>query len=483
MDKTKLLNILSPVLLIFTTVLVILFSRGWRLDIQEGTVVNTGILDISSEPRGAQIFIDGLQKGKTPTVIDSLLPGKYQLELRKDLYTSWTKEITIKEEYVTKIVANLFEEENELTQITDQPVEDVIFSELGNEALILNKHNGNQGLWKIQLNQSFFQSERSKTKIINLVEPGYFDLLKSEYKIIPNENFSKAILKVNNDREDSRYFLLNLMRGSSEITDITEYLYLNEDFLWLKDNITIAIEQTEKLMLFNTNDFSLSVLSNWPVLTWSAGNNFIYFINNNPLIDERKVFKTTLDGLSREELIIEGEIEMDDISSIYFNQGYLSILFTTSNRTYLYNLKTNKVVLINEESLRSVSTSPNERYVLLSRDSETIKYVYDFEENLLKEYNTQAENLNVEKLKWSPNGLKIFYRYTLDTGNNKIVSMDYDGSNFYELINFTEYQGRFDSSFGFKSDSKEIFFPLPVNTEDLEHKNSWEEYIFKLQLR
>ncbi len=48
-------------LIAVTTVLVILYGKGYRIFVQHGTptVSNTGILNLSSDPTGAQVFIDG----------------------------------------------------------------------------------------------------------------------------------------------------------------------------------------------------------------------------------------------------------------------------------------------------------------------------------------------------------------------------------------------------------------------------------------
>ncbi len=488
MKDSKILNLLSPILIIGTTILVILFSRGWRLDFEEKTVIATGILDITSEPRGATIYINGEKKGKTPTVIDSLSPGKYQLELRKDLYTNWTKEIEIKEEYVSKITANLFEEENELTQISDTPLENIIFSKSGNEAIVINTHNGDQGIWKTQLNESFFQLERSRIKIADLIEQEKYDLLKSNYQITANNNFSKALLQIDLEEGSRQIFLLNLLKENSEIIELTELLGDAESYFWLNDNLTIAISIGEKLETFNTTNRSLSIVSNWPIVTWTASQDTLYFINIDEKNDEKRLFQAKLDGSNREELIIEDDtIEIATITAIDYNEEYTTLLISSTDRTDLFNTKSEKVTPIYESASVLISESPDERFSLLMNLNESKSYVYDFEENTLIVFTSEIE-VNPSNFTWPPNSLKLFYRYTSAEGENKLVSMDYDGTNYYELLVTPEYNGNLESEFGFSSDSKEVYFPLPVSTETdtvdgSEQDIIWEEYIFKLQLR
>jgi len=486
MKESKIFNILSPILIIGTTIIVILFSRGWRLNLKEKTVVATGIIDITSDPKGATIYIDGEKKGKTPTVIDSIIPGVYQLELRKDLYTNWIKEVEIREEYVTKITANLFEENNELTQLTNTPLEDVIFSKSGNEAIVINTHNGDQGIWKTQLNQSFFQLEMSKIKIADLVEPDAFDILTSSYTILPNNNFSKAILYIEEKDNLKRYFMLDLLKANAEIIEISEYLEKAKDYKWLRDDLTLAIETEQELATFNTKDNILSIVSNWPVVTWTESNDNIYFINTNTSNQVKSIFTSRINGGSREKFLLNNEAEISEIRNLSYNQEYSTLIISSANDTKLLNTKTGKETLVFDSPSSIINISPNERYVIINNVSESKNYVYDFEENTLTAFMTSIE-ANPGDFTWTPNELKLFYRYTTPEAENKLISMDYDGTNFHELLNTTNYKGKLANIFGFSSDSKEVYFPLPLSLEtDIDKSDKttvWEEYIFKLQLR
>jgi len=78
------------------TPLVILYTAGYGYDFKRGRIEKTGILYVDSKPTGANIFINGQLSGKTPKRITKMLPDKYQLEIKKDGYRFWNKEIEIK---------------------------------------------------------------------------------------------------------------------------------------------------------------------------------------------------------------------------------------------------------------------------------------------------------------------------------------------------------------------------------------------------
>jgi hypothetical protein len=99
-------------LTVFFTFLVIVFliiaySRGYRVNLQKKTVTSTGILAISSFPKAAKVYLNGKLKGITDLNLN-LEPGEYQVEVKKEGYTSWQKKIKLKGELVITLDALLF---------------------------------------------------------------------------------------------------------------------------------------------------------------------------------------------------------------------------------------------------------------------------------------------------------------------------------------------------------------------------------------
>jgi hypothetical protein len=99
-------------LTVFFTFLVIVFliiaySRGYRVNLQKKTVTSTGILAISSFPKAAKVYLNGKLKGITDLNLN-LEPGEYQVEIKKEGYTSWQKKIKLKGELVITLDALLF---------------------------------------------------------------------------------------------------------------------------------------------------------------------------------------------------------------------------------------------------------------------------------------------------------------------------------------------------------------------------------------
>lgn len=105
--KTILLALLSLGLIASGTYIAIKFGQGYRPSLESRTIQGTGLLVVNSFPSAAQVFING----KLATATDDTLnlpPGEYEIEIRKDGFTSWKKTLSLKAELVTQTNTTLF---------------------------------------------------------------------------------------------------------------------------------------------------------------------------------------------------------------------------------------------------------------------------------------------------------------------------------------------------------------------------------------
>jgi hypothetical protein len=58
-------------------------------------IVTTGSLSVSSSPSGAAVYVDGLYRGITSTVVGNLSPGQHSVRLSKAGYQDWTGSVSI----------------------------------------------------------------------------------------------------------------------------------------------------------------------------------------------------------------------------------------------------------------------------------------------------------------------------------------------------------------------------------------------------
>jgi hypothetical protein len=75
---------------------VVLYTAGFRLNLGTLHVVKTGLLSVHTAASGADVLVDGLrQNGKTPVLIDNLLPGEHLVRVEKAGFIPWEKRLVI----------------------------------------------------------------------------------------------------------------------------------------------------------------------------------------------------------------------------------------------------------------------------------------------------------------------------------------------------------------------------------------------------
>lgn len=82
---------------------VVLYTMGYRYNFSAGRVQKTGLMKITSVPKDADIFLNGIkyEKSQTPAKIEYLLPGDYEIKISKDGYHDWQKKLAVYENGTT----------------------------------------------------------------------------------------------------------------------------------------------------------------------------------------------------------------------------------------------------------------------------------------------------------------------------------------------------------------------------------------------
>lgn len=88
---------------LIATPLIVLYTMGYRYNLAKGRVQKTGIIRVTSEPKGADIYLNGIkyELGQTPARVEKLLPGDYEIKLSKEGYYDWQKKLPVYENGTT----------------------------------------------------------------------------------------------------------------------------------------------------------------------------------------------------------------------------------------------------------------------------------------------------------------------------------------------------------------------------------------------
>jgi hypothetical protein len=75
--------------------LIVLYVRGIAYDFSKKTFVTTGILAVRSDPSSAQIYLHNKLVRKSSGDVRFLVPGEYEVTIKKDGYQDWKKRLEI----------------------------------------------------------------------------------------------------------------------------------------------------------------------------------------------------------------------------------------------------------------------------------------------------------------------------------------------------------------------------------------------------
>lgn len=127
MHKQLLISASIVLFLLLGTFLVVLYGKGYRFGFSEGKpgVSGTGMLVATSNPDGAQVFINGHLTTATNNTLN-FFPGIYDVRIFKDGYFPWEKKIKVEKEVVSKAEAMLFSTTPKLESITTTGAENPV---------------------------------------------------------------------------------------------------------------------------------------------------------------------------------------------------------------------------------------------------------------------------------------------------------------------------------------------------------------------
>jgi len=226
--------------LVLATIFAILYARGYRLLVSKGspTVSKTGILNVTSAPNSAQVYIDGHLTGTTASTIN-LPPNKYTVKVTKDGYYDWQKDVQIQTEVVTSIDALLFPNSPTLQSISTFGVEQALVDPSGSKLAfkIASQSARKNGIYVFNMtsrNLPILAGQSSSTQIVDDTvdnfsgslltwSPDGTQLLASISATIDNSNPDQALSPsvLRSSTGSSTYYLLKTDSFNDTPQDVT----------------------------------------------------------------------------------------------------------------------------------------------------------------------------------------------------------------------------------------------------------------------
>lgn len=105
-----------------------------------------GSVKVTSNPSGAEVYVDGKRKGVTPTTIDNLVPGSHKLELRKNSYVNINQTVQVVGDQIISTTAE-FTTKQSIQTLRDHAKRNHIYITAGFQAGALMASNFGLGFY------------------------------------------------------------------------------------------------------------------------------------------------------------------------------------------------------------------------------------------------------------------------------------------------------------------------------------------------
>lgn len=179
-------TLVSAIIIILGTLVAIQYAKGGFRFTQTGFTPQTGLLSANSFPTGAEVYADG----ELVTATDNtayLSPGEYWIEIRKEGYSPWSKQLTIQEELVTQTNALLFPIAPSLTPLTLTGAENLVPSPDGQKIVFYSHQEQSperSGLYLLELTNTLLPLGRGPRLLA--IDVPELDLANAQFIWSPN---------------------------------------------------------------------------------------------------------------------------------------------------------------------------------------------------------------------------------------------------------------------------------------------------------
>jgi hypothetical protein len=294
------------IFLVLGTTAAVLYSNGYRIGVNEGkpTLAKTGILNATSIPRGAQVYINNHPTTATDNTVN-LTPGQYTIKITKEGYIPWEKNVIIKEQLVTNTDAMLYPAAPSLQSLSTFGIESPVMDPSGTKLAfrITGQSPRKNGIYVLDMTGPTFPvliGQSSSTQVVSDV----VDLF-SEAHITWAPDGQQLLASTSGTLGVPTYYLLQANTFTETPQDVTATLLAVED-TWQTQRFTREQALIERLK----PAVQRMIADHFKIIAWSPDDDKILYqatksgelpiviqprrIGNNPLYERRDLEKDAI---------------------------------------------------------------------------------------------------------------------------------------------------------------------------------------------
>ncbi len=435
---------LMVLLFIIAGTVFVFYSIGYRLDTKNWEITQTGGLNVKSNPKVTEITLDGERINKqaglfsNEVFMQGLLPGSHSLQVAKEGYFVWSKNIQIE----SKMVANF----SFITLLAKNPLKETIYNATTSEELINilplegsdeilletkeKTKNGTYQVLKIFNKGSLGASEIYKKKIIASENLNFINNL-----IIDKSNYNHFLINYYDRSLGKRVFYLWEKSNPEQASDFSKIL--GEYFSSQPNKILFHPFEYNKFFVSTAKKIGILDLDKKEINYLSATNPLDFSINNNSLFWIDKVGGFYSYNLILKTVTPLAILEEKDLS-------IKKMLISSNSENALIFLDNGKIILARQdgslkeidENIKSPVFSPdNKKIAYISGNFIKVYFLNDLSGDIFKKAEEKSEifavNGVISNLIWFKDSFHLMTR----AGNNLFFTEidDRDRVNVFEL--------------------------------------------------
>ncbi len=198
--------------MIASTVALFLYAKGYSYNRQSRSLEKTGMIIAKSVPDGARVYLNGQLTQATNANLTGLTAGLYSLRLEKDGFSTFQKEVPVKEELATTVEVVLIPLNPELRPLTKTGVKSPTLAQSRDKILFLTSDRDKPGLWSLTLTGNIFSLIKGNLELV-AADQDKAALSRAE-KIYLSPTDESALIRMN----QRGYYLLDLTANKIEPT-------------------------------------------------------------------------------------------------------------------------------------------------------------------------------------------------------------------------------------------------------------------------
>jgi WD40 repeat protein len=333
----------------------ILHSQGYRIDFENKKLTQTGALFFKIEPGRSEVLISKDKLKKTSflfhsALIENLVPKKYNIEVLKEGYFSWSKELEVKAKTVTESKGIVLIPKNPEITIASKGTQQIWELPDKRNYILLDEERENS--WALK---TYDIEKRLKTYLVKETD---FDSTEAQFLDLKvSSNGKKIVLKVG-VHEQIRYYLLEIDNPlepvlltffNSDITKIAFDPSNDEYIIYTKNNILFKYD-TEKQQYFPILNKENQFIPN--IVSYEIVHNDIYFLNSSGILTKTNSSFNSFEELNEEELLIKKETP-------YSIKIFNDFIFVVENKKAFLLNKEKKAFEVFFDGLEYLKPSPD----------------------------------------------------------------------------------------------------------------------------